>query len=516
MRKLLCGVLAAFLLVAVACGGSTSSSSDSSSAGSTPAASSDPNARLRFAHYLGANSWDPHLSLGGPDLNLLALVYDTLVHATPNGEAAPGMAQSWESADGGLSLVMKLRSGITFTDGTPFDASAVKANIERAMTVEKTTLKSQLASVAAVEVVDPTTVRFRLKAPNSGLPLVLADRPGMMISPKVLAGDVNKTPIGSGMFTLKTNQPGQSATFDRNAGYWEPDVVKVAGLDMSVMNDSKTRLNALVSGSIDVAQLDVSQLAEIKSRGLETVTGIDLRFFALELNPTVTPALGDARVRLALSLAIDRAAIVKGLLFGEGSALDQAFPPGVASFNDQIVGAWKHDPTRAKDLLAQAGVNGLSFTVAIGTDPLQGQVTEAMQAQLKEVGVNIEIRKFDGFGSGNAFWTEKSVAAGMFRVTGTLAPTGTIEKFFVAGAQNNPGNVTSPTVDGLLKQALAEPDPAKQAKILQEASAAMVKEPLGTLPLVQEQIVLGATKKVSGLQSWLAGYPNFTGVGITK
>lgn len=513
MRRTSIALLAGLIALLTACAGPVGGGTATN--GADPAAV-DPAQRITFAHTLGTDTWDPHANLGGPSLNIIGLVYDTLVHVSPTGEAEPGMATSWEFSDGARTLTMQLREGITFTDGSRFDSSVVKANIERALTHPRSTVRQLLSSVGSVEAPAPMTVVFRLKQPYTALPLNLADRPGMMVSPAALSTDLSASPVGSGPFVLRSYAAGKSASFDRNPDYWDAGTVRTAGLDMTVIVDSKTRLNALLSGAVQMTALDSSQIQEARTSGAVVTTGDDLRFYAFEVNPQVQPALADARVRLALSLAIDRKALVAGLLFGNGTPLDQPFPPSVPASNPAIVGAWDHDVERARSLMAEAGhADGFDLPVAVSTDPFNGQLVEALQAQLAEIGIRVSVQRFDGFGSGNAYWNEKSVPGAVFRVLNSYAPAATLEKFYTARVQANPGDVVDPQVLDMIAKALAETDQDAQIALVHAASARLVEQPLGVIPIMQEQVAVGTSAKVAGTRIWVGGYPNFTGVGLT-
>ena len=148
---------------------------------------------------------------------------------------------------------------MTFHDGTPFDAEAVKGNIERAKTVEGSAVASELEVVSTVEVVDPLTVRLTLSGPAAQLPLVLSDRAGMMISPAAFDDpNLDQAPVGAGMFTVSEYRPNDRIIYERYDGYWDPDAVRCATFDYTIAGDPVTRLNAIRTGQVDGTFVDAA------------------------------------------------------------------------------------------------------------------------------------------------------------------------------------------------------------------------------------------------------------------
>src|SRR5690606_21746166 len=182
----------------------------------------------------------------------LFLTYDRLVHITPDVQPIPGLATDWEFAEDGSYLEMNLRKGVTFHDGEPFNAQAVRANIERAKTVENSAVASELEVVESVKVIDPATVRFMLTGAAASLPLTLSDRAGVMISPKAFDDpDLDQQPVGAGMFKVTDYKPNDHITYERYEKYWDPDAVRVAKNEQLIQPNSVARLYANRTGQVD-------------------------------------------------------------------------------------------------------------------------------------------------------------------------------------------------------------------------------------------------------------------------
>ena len=177
---------------------------------------------LNFAYDADPVSLDPHEQLSGGTLQLSHMVFDPLVRWTQDLQFEPRLAESWEQIDG-TTMRFKLRSGVTFHDGTPFDAEAVKANIERSKTLPESRRKSEVKSIESVEVSGPLQVKFNLTAPDATLLAQFADRSGMMMSPTAAAAagaDFGANLVCSGPFKFVEYERGQYVMAVKNDDYW--------------------------------------------------------------------------------------------------------------------------------------------------------------------------------------------------------------------------------------------------------------------------------------------------------
>jgi peptide/nickel transport system substrate-binding protein len=311
------------------------------SSGSTPATDEVPDiseydlaATFRYQYSVGPSRFDAHKATSSFDNTSLFLTYDRLVHNAPDASPIPGLATEWEFNDEGTALTFTLREGVTFHDGTPFDAAAVKANIERGQTVEGSAVASDLAVITAVEVVDPLTVTFTLGGNGAQLPLVLSDRPGMMISPAAFdKPDLDQAPVGAGMFAVTEYRPNDRITYTKYDGYWDPEAGRCAVFEYTINGDPTTRLNAIRTDAVDATFVDPPQEAEAESAGLVSKRGTGLAYYHMQPNRSFEP-FGKLEVRQALNHAIDRKAIVDNLLLGLGNASCQVFPEGYFAFDE--------------------------------------------------------------------------------------------------------------------------------------------------------------------------------------
>ena len=201
----------------------------------------------------GANFFDPHVATNPFGRSWMYPFYDRLTQIDQNGAVQPMLAESWEFSADGASLTFNLRDDAFFHDGTPFDAEAAVANIERARNPEiaRGTF-IDLLPVESAEVVDTYVLRLNLKAPGGALPAILSDQAGMMISPAAFDNeDLATMPVGAGPFRATEFRVDEVMFAEAFEDYWDPELPKVQNLELRFILDPTTRLNAVADGSVD-------------------------------------------------------------------------------------------------------------------------------------------------------------------------------------------------------------------------------------------------------------------------
>ncbi|MEU7816045.1 ABC transporter substrate-binding protein [Pseudonocardia sp. NPDC049154] len=503
-------VTAALLLVLVAACAPIPTSGGGAEQASGPA---DPNAILRWANAVGLSRFDPHRASSSNDNTHLFLTYDRLVHTDADGRAVPGLATAWEFGPDGTTMDMTLRQGVTFHDGTPFDAAAVKANIERAKTVTGSAVAPELRPVRSVEVLAPDRVRFVLTAPTASLPLVLSDRAGAMISPGAFDNpDLDQNPVGAGMFRVTAYQPGARIEYRAAQNYWDPAAVRVAGIDMPIYTDSVTRLNALRGGQIDGAVLSPEQVAEAQASGVRVEPGRTSNFWYFQPNRTRS-AFGDVRVRRAIWHAINRQALVDVLARGYGELAAQPLPewsPG----HDPSIGPdpYPYDPARARQLLAEAGLpTGFTFEALVATSPDVQRVAEAIQADLAAVGITMTSRVLEGAQITDEFFVRKQGDLLLGPGGGRPDPAQTTGLRYLPDGFNNPGGHTTPEMQRLQETVLRTVDPAARADALHAQMREFVDQAFEVI-LYYATPPVALSPQVLDFHPGLADRPEFRGV----
>lgn len=475
----------------------------------------DPDAVLKVANHIGLTSWDPARSAGGPELQLFLLVYDTLININAAGELKPGVAETWEFEDGASTLVLHLRKGMEFTDGTPLTAEVVEQNLERSIALPDSTLAGTMANIADVEV-DGDTIRITQDQPDSGLTTLLADRPGLIVNPAnfdALAAD--DVPNGSGPFILTDQVPAASMTFKKNQDYWNADAYQVAGMELSIIPDSTARLNAVRTGQVDLARVDPEQFEEASSAsGLTVTTGPFLETMNMFFNPALEPAFADPRVRQAISLAIDREAIVEGVLFGHGIASAQYYPEGHSAHTPDLDHELTSDPERAKELLSDAGYPGGFTFEAVVYSPKSDRVAQAVQAQLAEVGITLNLDPQPGFGAAQQF-SGGEVAAGIMTALPRVEPNLQWRSHFLAGQFWNPGDLEDPALSELIRASISEPDVDARRVMDREIGEFISTHAMGSVALYTVDQIIVSGSRARGVETYIDGFPYLAGISVT-
>ena len=472
---------------------------------------SDPNATLRYGSAGIVTRFDAHKSSNGYDQLWLAPVYDRLIWQTPEVELQPGLATEWAFTDD-LHFEMTLREGVTFSDGTPFDAAAVAANIDRAKNVEGSGLAAYLASVDTVEVIDPTHVRFVLNRPDATLPMQLATRPGMMISPAAFENpDLDSNPVGTGPFELVEYREGDMAAYERREDYWNPDYAGVQRLEIYYIPDSTTRLNGLRTGAIDATPLDPQQIEEaerVDGLNVEIYDTIQLYHFQLDRTKS---EFGNPLVRRAMAHAIDRQSIIDALFFGYGKLATQWVAPDTPYYVDDLGESTTYDPERARELLAEAGLaDGFTFDAMTSVQPTFVRLAEVLQGMFQEVGITMNVTQDPNLA--DAFFVRQATSAIVSAYPGRIDPAETAQIYFNDQSFSNPGRHNDPEVQQAWIDSLVPGDDRPERL---EALLRAIDESMPNLPMLYPQIPIATTDKVNGLVYYQSGHIEFAGVTMS-
>jgi peptide/nickel transport system substrate-binding protein len=313
----------------------------------------------------------------------------------------PQLATGQEWSADNKTLTLKLREGVTFHDGEKFDAAAVKFNIERHKTMAGSNRSGELRPVTSVEVVDPTTVRLHLSAPFSPVLAALADRAGMMVSPKAATAagaNFGTHPVCSGPFKFVERVAQDHITLERYANYWNKANVHVDKVVYTPIVDATVRLANLRSGQFDiierVAPSDVAKLEREKNLKVERITEIGYQGITINVGKSEkaqqNPLGKDAKVREAFVRAPDRPRKVNVVIDNEATVVNLWVAP-INAYYAKNVPVPKRDVARAKALLKEAGVPNPSFTLVTPTTSDAQRLAQVVQAMTREAGFDVKI-----------------------------------------------------------------------------------------------------------------------------
>ena len=324
---------------------------------------------------------DPSLARTFVGRVVFAALCDKLFDIDEKLAIVPQLATAYEWSADSKTLTLKLRSGVTFHDGEPFDASAVKFNIERHKTMPGSNRRGELAPVATVDVVDPATVRLNLSAPFSPLLAQLADRAGMMVSPKAAQAEGEKFgtfPVCSGPFKFVERVAQDRIVLERFPAYWNKSAIHFDKVVYTPVPDATVRLANLRSGQFDfierVAASDMAKLKTDKKLKTASITeigyqGITINIGKSEKRPGRTRSASDARVcARPSSLSLDRQGLAQVVMDNEATVGNQWVAPSNNTYYAKNMPVPKRDVARAK-ALAERGrrASNPSFTLITAT-----------------------------------------------------------------------------------------------------------------------------------------------------
>ena len=466
---------------------------------------------LRYATVSEPTTFDPHKGASGGDHVSLYPVFDRLLTSDPETlEPQPFLAKTFEFTDP-LTLRMTLQEGVTFHDGTPFNAEAVVYNVERAKNLEDSSIKTDVASIESVEAVGDLEVVMHLSQPDSSLLGVFADRAGMMVSPTAAEDpEFGQHPVGTGPHTFVSWAPGDRWTYARNEDYWQAGLPYLDGLEFTVQTDINTRINGLRSGQYDfVDGIEPGRLAELEEAdGLVVSSDPTLLHHMVWWNTGRGP-LADVRVRRAINMAIDREAMWEGTMEGTGEVAWMPVPSQHWAYAEDLVPTFEYDPEGAKALLEEAGY-GDGFTITMTSTATQDAVrrAEIMQAQLAEIGITVEVTPEQTVDSVQRYFEAKQVDAYNSSMTSRPDPSITYQTMFSADSFYNTAKASPEGFEELLTAAReAQTQEERQAAFRALDEAAL--ENALWVPLVFPSSIIAHTDEFGGFVPSLIGKPDF-------
>jgi peptide/nickel transport system substrate-binding protein len=355
-------------------------------------------------------SLDPHVSTAANDFRIAVNVYDGLVRNTPGTlEIEPALATDWTISDDGLEYTFTLREGVTFHDGTPFNADAVKFNFDRMLdeshpfaSTGPFPLSFFFSSVESVEVIDETTVKFTLNEAFAPFMSNLASPTGLIVSPAAVeqsGADYGRNPVGTGPFKFEEWQSNSRVVVSRNENYWDGPAPLEAVIFRPIV-DANTRVAEMLSGGIDVLlETPPDNVAQFRNdANYQVKEAVGPHVWYVMLNAKDGP-FADKRVRQAVNYAVNKETLVNDVLQGTADVSAGPIPPAFNWAYNEDVAPYPYDPDKARELLAEAGAEGASLTFLV-TEGGSGMLDPvpmgtAIQADLAAVGLNVEIKTYE-------------------------------------------------------------------------------------------------------------------------
>jgi peptide/nickel transport system substrate-binding protein len=436
-------------------------------------------------------------------------IWDTLLRFNEKAEIVPGLASSWAVEDGN-TIILHLREGVKFHDGTTLDAEDVIASMELAVDPEaKSPMAWMLDPIDSVEALDSMTVQIKTGAVVDILN-ALATPVGAVSSTEAIEKygiGLGEKPIGAGPFKLESWERGSRIVLTKFDDYWEEGKPYLDAVDFKIIIEEFTRLSSLRSGDLDIVyNMSFANVETLEgNRDFNTNIFSTYIVYYLALNMKKAP-FNDVRVRQALNYAIDRNAITKAVTRGYADPAITDIAPAMAGSLKGVRDSYPYDPEKARRLLEEAGYgDGFSMKLLVGANSPDAETGVVLQEYYKDIGVDVELVSeeasllWNHLQAGNyedaamSFWYPDFPDA-----AGTLVP-------FCYSTNTPPDGCCNfsyygnPEVDKLLDEAAAETDMTRRAQLFQEVNK-IVYEDAPRVWIYHIKEAMPASVKVKGLK----------------
>ncbi len=456
-----------------------------------PATAQTPPGVLIVGQIAEPQALDPQAVTAVNDFRILVNIYEGLVKYAPGTlEVVPGLAESWTISDDGTVYTFNLRSGVSFHDGTPFNAEAVKFTFDRMLDENHPyyntgpfPLSFFFSAISETTVIDDLTVQITLSEPFAPFLSNLAYPTGLIVSPTAVAEngeDFGRNPVGTGPFKFEEWVSNERVVVLRNEEYWgEP-----AGTEVVVfrpITDPNTRVAEMLAGGIDMmVEVPPNALSEFEGDDFTIVEQAGPHVWFLILNAKEGP-MANKLIRQAANYAVNKTALVENVLEGTAEVAAGPTPPAFAWAYNEELEPYPYDPDKARELIAESGVEDLSLTFYV-TEGGSGMLDPvamgtAIQADLAAVGFDVTIETYEWntfLGNVNPGLEGKADMAEMAWMTNdpdTLPFLALRTAAWPEEGGFNSGYYSNPEVDALLEQARVSTDQDERARLYKEMQA---------------------------------------------
>jgi len=471
--------------------------------------SADPRAGGTLTAVTGADptTLDPHLALSVADMAFREAVYENLTQLQHDLTLRPALAESWEPNEDLTSWIFHLRKGVKFHHGKTLTAEDVVFSMDRIMDPDTgSAARSSLDYVSDVTVVDDHTVRFDLKYPNTFLPETLS-----IYQAKIIPSDIDPSRLateefGTGPFTLEEYRRGERLVMNKNPEYWMDGQPYPDEVIVFYMAEEEARVEALLSGQIDVAFLvEAPSVARLEADDDVTVSSVSSASYLVLIMDVRKEPFDNPLVRQAMQAATDRQAIVDATMFGRGTiAHDSPIPPDNAHFSKAIL-APPYDPERARKLLAEAGYpNGIDVTLFTST-ACEGAVEMAVVEKEKAAaaGIRIDINRVPPDSYWTEVWTVEPFVAACW---GARLLDESIAAAYKPDSPWNDAHYDNPEIMQLLTVARGQTDQMERAKTFAEIQR-ILRDDVPRIVVAFRPLFVAMRKDVVGFEAHPQYYP---------
>jgi peptide/nickel transport system substrate-binding protein/glutathione transport system substrate-binding protein len=470
---------------------------------------------LRVSMTYNPAALDPMTGRNAPDFNTLLAIYEGLIDLDPPTlQPKPGLAKAFTWKDP-TTLVLDLEQNVTFHDGTKFDAEAVKFNLDRYRGDARSNVKPDCSTIDRVDVTGPYQVTLHLNRPNSSLPTILADRPGLMVSPTAIqraeGGNIDRAPVGTGPFRFVSWQDNDRIVLTRNESYRRQGLPYLDGLILRVIIEQPTGLRSVIAAENDMAiNIDV-QLKTVADRAGNLVARlVPTTFFWGAYINFAKPPLDNLKIRQALAWGIDREAMNKAIAIGLDTPGNGVLPKEHWACDPATFNTYGYDPDKARKLLAEAGYpDGIDVPMVGWSDQTAMQRQEVAMAQLAKAGIRVQLTPASPQDSSIMFFgPQKKGSARMSGMGGYADPSQQYDNLLSKEAYYNAGRIELPGYRDLINATQATDDLAARKAAFAKLQRFVIENALVLTFLFQTNLMI-AQKSVQGVTVDLTNKPRF-------
>ncbi|KAB1928624.1 Glutathione-binding protein GsiB [Micromonospora noduli] len=513
-------------------GGDQSAGQDSFGTPADPAAVKQ-GGKLVIALSAEPDALDPTLSRSLYSRYVFQAMCQKLYDVNEQAQVVPQLATALPTTSGdGRTVTIPLRPGVRFADGTAFDSAAVKATLQRHLTNARSARKSELGPIDGVDTPDAQTVVLRLKQPFAPLLGALADRAGMIMSAqalRTLGDDFASAPVCVGPFKFAKRVPQNSIEVVRDPNYYDASKVHLDAISWRILTDASIRAANLRSGDAQVA--DSVSTQDVASLRQDTAVSVlqsqSLGYQGLTINvgnvdgvgtapkPINRPLAQNAKVRQAFEHAIDRKALVDAVFNGLHAAACSPISPASTFSSPEAQTCPAHDPAKAKQLLAEAGVQTpYTVTMLASNTPDTLRLAQALQSMVKDGGFDLKINPVEY----SSLLDEQD--RGNFELlqlgwSGRIDPDANITNFVGTGASQNVAGYSNPQLDTVLTQARQAGDVEERRKLYGQA-VTLLQQDDALIYLYRQRNLTAVSKQIQGLQVYPDGVIRAAFAGFGK
>lgn len=464
---------------------------------------------------------DPALARTYVGRIVFASLCDKLFDIDTSAAIVPQLATGYTVSEDGMTVTIDIRQGVTFHDGTPMDAEAVRYSLDRAKNLPGSNRASELEQLETVTVVDEDTVELQLSTPFSPLIAQLADRAGMIVSPtaaEAAGEEFGNAPVCAGPFRFVERVAQDRIVLERFEDYYAADQIAIDRVVFLPIPDTSVRLANLQSGDLDMierpAPTDLATMRADQNLVVPSVPSLGYQGITINIanpGPRDDPLSSDPRVREAFELAIDRDTINDVVFGGEFVVGNQPVPPS-SPWYVQDVAVSERDVERARALLDEAGVDRVQFEMMVANNPEAIRVGEVIQAMAGEVGFDITLRATE-FATALDLQEQGEYAAFPVGWSGRIDPDGNIHQFHTCEGALNESGYCDEEVDRLLNEARAAGSMEERYDLYRQALELYLPD-RHIIYLYHTQLFFPHTASLQGFQAYPDGLIRLQGVSL--